>query len=781
MKTEQRITNSLVSIAGVALVMLSSCGGGSAEQTSRGAPTYQIAGKVAGLARGSIVLQNGVDSSNVTPTDTSGNDIEFTVANLPTGAMYAVQVASKPDGTDCRVINGTGAVKAGNVNDILVQCFDVKSMLLLAGAKYTAANQNNTVDDANFSKIGPAAVDSLGNIFVIDGHSIRKITPTKVVTTFAGLPDLSGDQVGEGRLALFKIPAGIAVDASDQVIVADTGNNAVKTISPSGLVRVIAAATKRPDADSTFVLVNLNQPQGITVAPDGRTIYIADTGNHVVRTLAFDNNTHAYTSDILAGVAGVPIDSNLPGGKFKNPTAVAVGASGQVIVVDKGTNSIKRIAIDRVVDTLAGSSSSTQVSDGMGSAAGFSSPEYATYDAVNGVFYVTESICSRIRRVQKDGLVTTLFSASGCDKNTNFAKGLVNPYAVAALPNGSVLVSERGDNTLRLLMPSDIAATKQDTLTLYAGVGLAFGNTDDVGVKARFNVPQGMAAASDGRIYVADTGNDAIRVIDQAGSVKTVNFTLDPSADPLAPQNRPARPTGIAVDAAGNLYISEPATSVIRKIDAAGRMSILAGKFAAPGTADGELATAQFRKPTAIAYSPANALYILDNGAKESSNTIRRIDLNSGNVTTLGIGGNITVSGFAIDPAGTIYTYDKTNRKIYRLLADASPAKYTSQLLSVVLPSTVAFIAFDSEASAYAYDSNGIERISINATSATGNTATAVTVVSSGSKTMPGTLPASLVVPPARLGSIDIFVHGAFVAGGRLYFTDNQSIYLVNP
>ena len=157
----------------------------------------------------------------------------------------------------------------------------------LAGLAGTSGVNNGTGDAARFSYPSRVAVDRGGNVYVADtdNFAIRKITPAGVVTTLAGLAGTSGTNDGTGSLARFNQPFGVAVDASTNVYVADTGNHAIRKITPAGVVTTLAGlAGTTGNTNGTGTAARFNGPAGIAV--DGNTnIYVGDTYNHQLRKI----------------------------------------------------------------------------------------------------------------------------------------------------------------------------------------------------------------------------------------------------------------------------------------------------------------------------------------------------------------------------------------------------------------------------------------------------------------------------------------------------------------
>lgn len=765
----------------IAALALWSCGGGTESQMGRGATTYQISGKVAGLARGTVTLQNGIDTFDAIPKDASGNDIDFTIAELPSNAKYDIQVAAKPEGTDCRVINGGGTVQDRAVSDIIVQCFDVKSLLLVAGAPYTQPSQNSTSADATFSLVGPVAVDSQGNIFVIDRNAIRRISTTNIVTTLAGVPDTSGNALGNGRQARFFNPNGIAVDESDRIIVADTGNHAIKQITQTGDVSVIAAAADAAVNSDGAAVVTLASPSGLAYDKDRRIIYLADSGNHVIRGLkvGLDGKFEAV---VVAGVVGESGTENESGVHFNTPVGLAIDADGNVIIADSGNNTIRRLSPAGSVTNLAGSSAdgpNPVPVDGAGSNARLSRTTGVSVGK-NGAIYVAEENCHRLRRLDAQLQLGTVISSSGCGAtNQGSVREFDSPVALTALADGSLLVSDLGSSQqpgaiLLRFVPSEIATDHVDRIEEFAGVGSEFGFRDGKGSSARFNFPQGMAMDSHGIIHVVDTVNQAVRNIDDAGRVTTLPLVTANSNEKLGGAS------GMAIDANDNIYISDTSSHVIRKIDATGRMTVLAGDPAADAVmVDGSLETARFRLPGHMQLGPDNGLYLLDTTVSSgTAGKIRKIDLNNKIVTTLTISGIPNVRAFAMDGTGTIYAFtaDLLRRSIlFRLVPVAGQANtYAAEALRNTPNFVVSALTFENGYTAYAYTDRGIYVINLQGD---GSMTWAGIVGGNGSKTSVGPLPANVALPvPARNG-FTVYATGMLVQGGRLVFTDNASIY----
>jgi sugar lactone lactonase YvrE len=207
---------------------------------------------------------------------------------------------------------------------------------------------------ASFDAPAAVAVDSAGNVFVADSaqHVIRKISTTGVVATFAGAAGVAGSTDGSGTAARFNKPSGLVVDAADNLYVADKGSHIIRKITPAGAVSLFAGRADDPDTyDGTGPAARFYAPAGLAIDQTGN-IYVADSGNHVIRKI-----TPAAQVTKLAGMfasAGyVDGANNAP--RFNDPTAVAVDRDGNVYVADVNNRMIRKVTQAGVVSTVVGS------------------------------------------------------------------------------------------------------------------------------------------------------------------------------------------------------------------------------------------------------------------------------------------------------------------------------------------------------------------------------------------------------------------------------------------
>lgn len=186
------------------------------------------------------------------------------------------------------------------------------------------------------------AVDSIGNVYVgdLNNNKVRKISPDGVVSTLAG-SGASGGTNGTGAAASFNRPAGVAVDVDGNVYVAEISGRKVRRITPAGVVSTLAGSGVQGSADGTGTAASFNSPEGIAVAGNGNVL-VADTGNHKIRSIT--------PSGVVSTLAGSGVQGDAEGdvaaASFSFPKGITVDASGTVAVGDTGNNKIRKIAQD---------------------------------------------------------------------------------------------------------------------------------------------------------------------------------------------------------------------------------------------------------------------------------------------------------------------------------------------------------------------------------------------------------------------------------------------------
>jgi sugar lactone lactonase YvrE len=255
-----------------------------------------------------------------------------------------------------------------------------------AGSSGKNGFADGTGADANFSDPLGVAVDSAGDVFVADSNNnlIRRITPGGVVSTYAGLQGQEGHVDGPAASAEFNYPAALAVDAGGNVYVAESG--AIRKISPTGSVTTLAgSATNNGNSpEGSESQTQLFDPSGIAVDASGN-VYVADKGNSVVRMI-----TPTGLVTTLAGAAGNngAADGNGVSARFNQPTGVAVDKAGYVCVSDWGNSTIRRISPQGDVTTLAGLPGIVGNVDGIGPAALIQRPSGIVVDSTGGIYVV---------------------------------------------------------------------------------------------------------------------------------------------------------------------------------------------------------------------------------------------------------------------------------------------------------------------------------------------------------------------------------------------------------
>ena len=240
-------------------------------------------------------------------------------------------------------------------------------------------------------------------------RTVRKITSAGAVTTMAGTAGSSGATDGTGAAARFSNPAGVAVDGSGSVYVADYANNTLRKITSAGAVTTIAgAAANSGSVDGTGASARFNGPSGVAVDGSG-TVYVADQSNHVIRKI-----TSGGVVTTLAGTSGSigSTDATGAAARFYGPYGLAVDGAGNVYVAELFNSTIRMITPAGAVTTVAGTAGSSGSTDATGASARFTNPTGVAVDGA-GNLYVADYSNQTIRKVTSAGVVTTLAGTAG--------------------------------------------------------------------------------------------------------------------------------------------------------------------------------------------------------------------------------------------------------------------------------------------------------------------------------------------------------------------------------
>ena len=556
---------------------------------------------------------------------------------------------------------------------------------------------------------GPSgvAVDAAGNLYIADSTSsysggnnrIRKVSPSGIISTVAGngTAGFSGDG-GLATNASLNVPSGIAVDAADNLYIADARNNRVRRVAPSGIISTVAGGGSGfPGGNGPATSASLSWPSSVAVDAAGN-LYITDQGNGRIRKVSPSGMISTAAGSGQGGFTGDGGPATLA--SLWRPTGVAVDAAGSLYIADQLNNRIRKVSPSGIISTLAGNGGSKSLGDGgPATSAVLKSPQGVAADAA-GNLYIADSANNRARKVDPSGTITTVagngvggFSGDGgpataaslygpagvavdAAANLYVADGqingrirkvslsgiiatvagggplpvsgypspgdggpatrasLCNPSGVAVDAAGSLYIAAVCDNSIRKVSASGIIDT---VAGMGAGQGVGFSGDGGPATSALLSSPVGVAVDAASNLYIADSGNQRIRRVSPSGIISTVagngqgGFTGDGGPATLASL---WRPTGVAVDAAGSLYIADQLNNRIRAVSPSGIISTVAGNGTVGSSGDGLSATsASLAGPRGVAVDAGGNLYIADTG----NNRVRRVLLAAGQISAAGV------------------------------------------------------------------------------------------------------------------------------------------------
>ena len=258
--------------------------------------------------------------------------------------------------------------------------------------------------------------------------------PAEVVTPFVGSPSSAGSINGMGTAATFYQPYGLALDGSGNLYVADQANNLIRKVTPSGVVSTFAGSGATGSADGNGVAASFNGPEGVAVDAVGN-VYVADTFNNLIRKITPSGLVSTLAGTLVKGYS----DGTGTSASFNRPSDLAVDVNGNLYVTDLYNYRIRKITPSGSVSTFAGNSSG-MLTDGTGTAASFLNPTDICIDKT-GNLYVTEG-GDLIRKITPSGVVTCIAGTSiiGGVPQSNFAM----PQGIAVDPNGNIFIEDSG-------------------------------------------------------------------------------------------------------------------------------------------------------------------------------------------------------------------------------------------------------------------------------------------------------------------------------------------------
>jgi uncharacterized protein (TIGR03437 family) len=362
-------------------------------------------------------------------------------------------------------------------------------------------------------------------------------------------------------------------------------------------------------------------------------------------------------------------------------TGLAIDSSGNLYIADSLNNRLRKVT-GTTISTIAGSGGFSYSGDGgPATAAQLNAPEAVAVDA-SGNVYIADTANNVVRQISAKGVINTIAgngtAGFGGDGGAATSAQLSAPQGVAVDSSGNVFVADTANARVRKISGGTITTVAGSGTQGYSGDGAA-------ATSAQLNTPVGLAVDKAGNLYIADVDDSVVRKVSTSGAITTVagngsqGYSGDTGPATGATLNGPE---GVAVDASGNLYITDTLNGVIRKVTASGTISTIAGNGIDGYSGDGGPAiSAEFGSPVGIVVDSAGNLYIADSGAR-----VRKV-FTSGIIMTIagsgvrgysGDGGPATVAtmngaaGLAVDSTGDIFIADSVNNAVRELVFTGS-------------------------------------------------------------------------------------------------------------
>jgi len=567
-------------------------------------------------------------------------------------------------------------------------------------------------------------VDASGNIFIADtdNNVIREVAVSNGnITTVAGngTAGYSGDS-GPATSAQLYDPYGVVVDSAGNIFIADTDNCVIRKVS-AGTISTYAGNTvcSYGGDGGLATSAQLDEPEGVFADGSG-DIFIADTDNSVIREVTIANGNiqtvagvfYDYESNGTCTYSG---DGGLATAAYLClPAGVFVDGTGNIFIADTDNFVVREVlAASGNIATVAGDNALGAGYSGNGGAATSAQLNYPNDIFVDssGDIFIADTDNSVIREVTSGTIQTVIGNntlAYSGDGGTALNAELNFPGEVSVDGLGNLFIADTASSVIR-----EVVATTSDIQTV-AGNGTNCADPTTAcgdgaaATSAQLNNPSGVVLDAAGNIYIADTADNRIRVVNtgtspltvatvviQPGDIATVAGNGTPCPDSAtacgdgtaAISAELANPSGVFVDSSGNIFIADTGDYVIREVAASsGLITTVVGNYAQctpPGTAcgDGAIATsAQLNSPGGLFVDAAEDIFIadtFDNRVREvtASNNLINTVAGTGARGYAGDGAAATSAlldtpyGLFVDTSGDIFIADTENAVIREVVA----------------------------------------------------------------------------------------------------------------
>ncbi len=522
------------------------------------------------------------------------------------------------------------------------------------------------------------AVDAAGNLYIAGPAQSRvfRVTNSGLLTVFAGTGEsgYSGDG-GPATQATLGCPTGLALDAAGDLYIADECNSVVRKVSGGVIGTAVGTGDFGSGGDGgPAVNASLGCPDGMAVDGAG-SLYIADSCQQRVRKVT----AGILTTFAGTGTAGFSGDGGpASNATLSSPMGVAADGAGNVYIADRDNRRVRKVT-GGTISTFAGNGSSSASGDGgSATAAGIGCAAAVAVDTGGNVFVVDS--CNNLVRKVAAGVITAFAGSGGFnfsgDGGPATAAGLC-PAGAAADSAGNVFIADECNNRVREVQGGIINTVAGNGSGTYSGDGGPAAN-------ASLSFPTGSAVDAAGNLYFADQVNAVVRKV-TGGIIATVagngNYAFSGDGGPAL--NSAMNPSAVVVDGTGNLYIADQGNNRVRKVTPGGTISTFAGNGSAVFSGDNGPATAAgVACPTGLALDAAGDLFI----AESCRSRVRKVTPD-GNIHTAagtgtsGSGGdggpavNATLGcpfGLATDTAGSLFIVDMCQQNVRQVTTDGN-------------------------------------------------------------------------------------------------------------